>query len=86
MLWKIVATPVYVAYPGEKVDKMRLFERLGIGLLDVAKGEVREIVKIIPEEPLNLHNILKLHPLDYTKEMELARLVKNMIEITASEP
>jgi hypothetical protein len=29
---------------------------------------------------------LELHPLDYMKEMELARLVKNMIETTASEP
>jgi hypothetical protein len=86
MLWKIVATLVYVAYPLKKIDKIRLFERLGIGLLGVAKDEVKEIVKIIPQEPLNLHNILELHPLDYMKEMELARLVKNMIETTASEP
>jgi hypothetical protein len=86
MLWKIVATLVYVAYPSEKTEKIRLFQRLGIGLLGVAGSEVKEIVKIMPEKPSDLHNVLELHPLDYEKEMEVSRLVKNMIEIKASGP
>jgi hypothetical protein len=86
MLWKTMATLVYAAYPLNKVDKIRLFERLGIGLLGVGRDEVKEIVKIMPEEPLNLHNILELHPLDFAKEMELFRFVKNIIEGTSSKP
>jgi hypothetical protein len=86
MLWKTVATLVYAAYPIEKADKIRLFERLGIGLLGVGRDEVKEIVKIMPQESSDLHKILELHPLDFAKEMELFRFIKNIIEGTASKP
>lgn len=85
MLWKTVAALVYAAYPLEKVDKIRLFERLGIGLLGAGRDEVKEIVKIMPRESSDLHKILELHPLDPAKEMELVRFVKNIIESTASK-
>jgi DNA-directed RNA polymerase subunit F len=86
MLWKTMATLVYAAYPLEKADKIRLFERLGIGLLGVGRDEVKEIVKIMPQESLDLRKIWELHPLDFAKEMELFRFIKNIIEGTASKP
>jgi len=86
MLWKTMATLVYAAYPLEKVEKIRLFEKLGIGLLGVGRDEVKEIIKIMPQESSGLHKILELHPLDFAKEMELFRFVKNIIEGTVSKP
>jgi hypothetical protein len=86
MLWKTMAALVYAAYPLEKVDKIRLFEKLGIGLLGVGRDEVKEIVKIMAQESSGLHKILELHPLDFAKEMELFRFVKSIIEGTVSKP
>ena len=86
MLWKTMATLVYAAYPLEKADKIRLFERLGIGLLGIGRDEVKEIVKIMPQESSDLRKIWELHPLDFAKERELFRFIKNIIEGTASKP
>jgi len=79
MVWKACATFVYAAYPLEKCQKFRILEKLGVGLLGVSNNEVKEVVKIMPESSSDLFKVLELHPLDYSKEMELAHLIKNMV-------
>ena len=81
MIWKTVAALVYVAYPLEKCQKFRLFEKIGLGLLGVSEtGVVEEIVEL-PKERENQLKIVELYPLDPLKEMELARYIKSILEV-----
>jgi hypothetical protein len=80
MLWKMIATFVYVAYPLEKCKRFKVFEKLGLGLLGVSKGEAKEIVQIMPRDSTGLFKVMELHPLDFSREMELVRLVRGILE------
>lgn len=80
MILKTVATLVYVAYPLEKCKRWRALEKLGLGLLGVSEREVREIIKIMPMGPGELFKVLELHPLDFSKERELIRLVRGILD------
>ena len=80
MIWKCNATFVYITYPEKNIPKIPILDRLGIGQLSVnERGEVKEIIQILPEESIKLHNILELHPLDYSKELQLAEQLKKII-------
>ena len=80
MIWKCIATFVYLAYPEKQLQKIPVLERLGIGQLSVnEKDEVKEIIEILPKESNNLHKVLELHPLDYPKELQLAEQLKKII-------
>lgn len=85
MVWKACATFVYAAYPLEKCRRFRILEKLGLGLLGVSSKEVKQVVKIMPDESsmslriLGLHQVLELHPLDFSKEAELAHLIKRIL-------
>ena len=81
MVWKACATFIYAAYPLEKCQRFRILEKLGIGLLGVSEKEVKEVVKIMPENSAGLHKVLELHPLDFSKEAELARLIKSLVDV-----
>ncbi|HIE34907.1 MAG TPA: hypothetical protein EYP79_01755 [Campylobacterales bacterium] len=83
MVWKTLATLVYVAYPLEecKNKRFRLFKKLGLGLLGVSeKGAVEEIVEL-PKERQNQFEVTELHQLDPVKEMELACYIKKILEV-----
>jgi hypothetical protein len=45
ILWKTVATYVYVVYPKERCHKFKVLEKFGIGLLSVSEDSVDEIIK-----------------------------------------
>jgi len=80
MVWKLFATLVYIAYPLEKCRKFSILEKLGLGLLGVSQQEVREVVKIMPTQSGELFRVLELHPLDFSKQTELIRLVKGILQ------
>jgi hypothetical protein len=80
MIWKTFATLVYAAYPLEKCKRFKVFEKLGLGLLGVSQDKVTEVVEIMPNESTGLFRVLELHPLDFSKQMELIRLVRGILE------
>jgi len=80
MIWKTVATLVYIAYPMEKCKRFKILEKLGLGLLGVSKNKVDEIVVIMPRKSGDLYKVFELHPLDFQKQMELVRLVEGILE------
>lgn len=80
MIWKTIATLVYVAYPLEKCKRFKVLEKLGLGLLGVSKTEVEEIVAIMPRKSGDLYKVHELHPLDFQKQVELIRLVEGILE------
>jgi len=80
MIWKCIATFVYLAYPEKQFQKIPVLEKLGVGQLSVnEKEEVKEVIKILPEKSIDLHKVLELHPLDYPKELQLAEQLKKII-------
>ena len=80
MIWKCIATFVYLAYPEKESQKFPVLEKLGIGQLSVNEnGEVKELVKILPKQSLEILKVLELHPLDYQKESQLAKQLKEII-------
>lgn len=80
MIWKTMATLVYIAYPSEKCKRSKVFEKLGLGLLGVSESEVQEIVPIMPRKSGDLFKVSELHPLDFQKETELIRLVEGILD------
>jgi len=81
MIWKTIASIVFLAYPEGSIRKLPALEKLGLGLISVSENEVREIISILPKESLDAHKILELHPLYHNKEQEIIRRIKNIIEL-----
>lgn len=80
MIWKTIATLVYIAYPRGKCGRFKVLEKLGLGLLGVSESEVEEIVAIMPTKSGDLFKVSELHPLDFQKQAELIRLVEGILE------
>lgn len=79
MIWKCIATFVYIAYPEKESQKILILGRLGLGQLSVnSKEEVKEIIPILPKKPTDLHKLLELHPLDHPRELQLAESLKKI--------
>ena len=50
-------------------------------MLGVSGKEVKEVVKMMPDESSGLLKVLELHPLDFSREMDLAHLIKRMLGV-----
>lgn len=81
MIWKTIATLVYIAYPRGKCKRFKILKKLGLGLLGVSNSEVEEIVAIMPRKSGDLRKVFELHPLDFQKQTELIRLVEGILEV-----
>lgn len=81
MLLKTTALFVYLAYPQEQCKRLRILEKLGLGLLSISREKVEEVVEILPEESPGLHKVLELHPLDFQRQAELAGQIKRILGI-----
>ncbi len=82
MLWRCIATFVYLALPESAVPQRASFlTRIGVGLLAVDAGSqaVREAVPL-PREVGDLHRLLELHPTDPKREMELADHIRSILQ------
>ena len=79
LLWKTRATLVYLAYPKEICKEFKILEKYGIGLLSIDNGEVQEVIKMMPKEPLQLYKVTELHPLDHAREQEFLKQIKDLI-------
>lgn len=77
MLWKCVATFVYLAYPKNEIQAPRLLSKLGIGFLEVDYDSraVDETVRL-PEEGVHFRSVLELHPTDFRREQQLAGYIR----------
>jgi len=81
LLWRCVATFVYLAYPKGKINRAPLLERFGIGLLEVDSDSqsVKELINL-PQEGSGLIRVWELHPTDFNKELQLAEQIKRSLE------
>jgi hypothetical protein len=77
LVWKTLATYVYIAYPEENFKEFRILEKLGIGLLKVSPEEVTEAIKISDKD---IMSILELHPLDYEREQAIYTQLKGILK------
>lgn len=82
MLWKCIATFVYLALPEKECQKAKILEKFGIGLLSIDKNtnEVKELIAMLPQKTTDMFKVHELHPLDSEKERQLATQIKNIIE------
>jgi len=80
MLWKSVATFVYLAYPKDEIPHARVLGKLGIGLLEVDCNSraVNEKGPLL-EGGRDLHAVLELHPTDFRREQQLADLIRDTL-------
>jgi hypothetical protein len=78
MLWKTAATFVYLAYPKDVISNARLLSRLGIGFLEWhSHSHAIDETGPLPERDPELLAVWELHPMDFMREQELARLIRN---------
>ena len=80
MLWKCVATYVYMAYPTNEIPHARVLMRLGIGLLEVDSNSRAVYEKApLPIKETDLHPLYELHPTDFRREQQLAKLIRDTL-------
>jgi hypothetical protein len=75
LIWKTLATYVYLAYLEENFREFKILEKLGIGLLKVSSESVVEVIKISNRD---IRSILELHPLDYEREQGIYTQLKGI--------
>ena len=78
LIWKVMATFVYIAYPEGKCKKFRVLEKYGIGLLSVSENEVKEVVSLTKNDKPKF-SVTEIHPLDFGREQELAKKIRRVI-------
>ena len=80
MLWKCVASFVYLAYPRSEGLHARVLSKLGIGLLEVDRdsGAVNEVAAL-PVVDQDLIAVWELHPTDFKREQQLADLFRGTL-------
>ncbi len=80
MLWRCMATFVYIVYPKGEIQRAPFLNRLGIGLLeaDEESHAVTELIRL-PEPDAGLWSVTELHPTDFPKEQQLASLIRNSL-------
>jgi predicted Fe-Mo cluster-binding NifX family protein len=83
MLWKTMASYVYIAYPKEATRKFKVLEAFGIGLLSVSEDSVDEMIRILPEGKSSYapFKVTELHPVNHEKQSELYKQVKRHLEV-----
>ena len=75
LIWKTMATWVYLALPTKICRNLEVLRTYGIGLLCVSEKKVREIIEL-PKERSESLPIFELHPWDPQREQELFRQIK----------
>jgi hypothetical protein len=80
MLWRYMATFVYLVYPKGKIARAPFLGKVGVGLLEVDEnsGAVTELVRL-PEPDGDLFSVVELHPTDIPKEQQLASLIRSSL-------
>jgi hypothetical protein len=77
MLWRCMATFVYVVYPKGRIPHAPFLSKVGVGLLEVDEAHgVAELVKL-PEPKENLVSVMELHPTDFVREQHLAAYIRD---------
>ena len=77
MLWKCIATFVYLAYPKGECPRTGILNRLGIGLLEVDCDSCTIDERVsLPGEGPKILRLFELHPLDFAKEQQLASRIR----------
>jgi len=78
MLWKCMASYVYLAFPSGTIDRAPVLQKLGIGLLlvDEASGIVAAPIQL-PRDGLDFRLTQELYPLDPVSEQHLHRQVQS---------
>lgn len=80
MLWKCLATFVYLAYPTDEIRRAPVLSKLGIGLLEVDCSSFAVTEKgPLPLGGGDLFEVLELHPTDLRREQELANLIRKTL-------
>lgn len=79
-LWKCMAKFVYMAFPKGEIIRAPFLKKLGIGLLEVETeaGQVEGMVEL-PTEGSGSFQVSELHPLDFSKEQQLAKHITNIL-------
>lgn len=80
MLWRCMATFVYLVYPKSKIARARFFSKIGIGLLEVDEEShgVTELIGL-PAQEGDLWSVTELHPTDPPREQQLAALIRSTL-------
>ena len=80
MLWRCMATFVYLAFPKGRIERAPFLQKVGIGLLEVDEesDSVTELVPL-PAPENDLRSVWELHPTDFTREQRLADLIRNTL-------
>ena len=78
MLWRRMATFVYLAFPEKEAVRAPFLKSIGLGLLEVDENNtVKESIEL-PYEGIGLQSIMELHPTNYKREMRLAEQIGEM--------
>jgi hypothetical protein len=80
LIWKVMATYVYVAYPKGICQSFEVLRRYGIGLLSVSEDKVEEVIELM-ENGKPRFNVTELHPLDYAREQEVFRQIERALKL-----
>ncbi len=80
MLWRCMATFVYLVYPRNKIGRAPFLSKVGIGLLEIDEEShaVKELVALPPADGV-LWSLVELHPTDPVKEQQLAAHVRSSL-------
>lgn len=73
VLWRCMATFVYLVYPKNRIPRAPFLSKVGIGLLEVDEQShaVSALIEL-PELDAHLWRVVELHPTDPPKEQQLA--------------
>jgi hypothetical protein len=80
MLWRCMATFVYLVYPRNKIARASFLSKVGIGLLEIDEDShaIHELVALPPPDG-DLWSLVELHPTDPVKEQQLAAHVRSSL-------
>jgi hypothetical protein len=78
MLWRCMATFVYLVYPKNRVSRASFLSRLGIGLLEVDPASLSVTEQVgLPRR--DLFTVLELHPTDPMREQQVANHIRDSL-------
>lgn len=80
MLWRCMATFVYLVYPKSKIARAPFLQKVGIGLLEVDE-ESRAVTELVglPAPKSDLWSVVELHPTDVVREQRLVDAIRGTL-------
>lgn len=80
MLWRCMATFVYLVYPKGKIARAPFLQKIGIGLLEVDEEShaVTELVGL-PAPETDSWSVVELHPTDVAREQRLVDAIRGAL-------